>query len=272
MTDKPIVVLGGTGKTGRRVASQLQERGHLIRVASRSSAHRFDWYDRSTWAAVLDGAAAVYVVDSESPDAAEQLRDFGALAAERGVERLVYLSVRGGEQAGDQDLLSKEAIVKEAGPTWTILRPSWFAQNFGELFILADGVAAGELRLPTGDGREPFVDAEEIAAVAVAALTEDGHGGQTYELSGPRSLSFGEAVAEIAEATGREIRYVPLTEEEYAAELTAQGLPPEVVTLLNELFRRVRENRDDHLSDGVQRVLGREPADFATYVQRTRFF
>src|SRR5690606_32536934 len=119
-----------------------------------------------------------------------------------GIRRVILLSGRGEEEAQ-----KTERVVQESGADWTSVRCSWFFQNFSENY-LREPVAAGEVVLPAGDVREPFVDADDIADVAFAALTEDGHVGRLYELTGPRMLTFAEAVDEISSATGREIRYV----------------------------------------------------------------
>lgn len=156
--------------------------------------------------------------------------------------------------------------MRDSGADLTILRSTWFSQNFSESYWLED-VVRGEIALPAGNTPEPFVDADDIADVAVAALTEDGHTGQMYELTGPRLLTFADAVGEIAEATGREIRYVPVSTQEYAAAAAEQGLPGDVIDLLAYLFGEVLDGRNAHLADGVQRALGREPRDFADYAR-----
>ncbi|GAA3040060.1 NAD(P)H-binding protein [Streptosporangium longisporum] len=266
-----VLVLGGTGKTGSRVASALRRRGADPAVASRRGPVRFDWADRSTWGPALEGVDAVYVVDSQGPDAPEEVRAFAGLAAGAGVRRLVLLSSRTlGEMGGD--LLATERAVKEPGVRWTILRPTWFAQNFTELDFIASPLNdTGELRLPTGDGREAFIDLEDLAEVAAVALTEDGHAGRTYVLSGPRSFSFAEAVGEIARASGRALRFVPVSEDAYRAELAAAGYPDAVAEEMIAVLRHVRLERGWEPTDGVLRVLGRPPRDFAEYVARTDF-
>ncbi|MFG3252006.1 NAD(P)H-binding protein [Streptomyces sp. NPDC048172] len=269
-TTAPILVLGGTGKTGRRVASLLAERGFTPRAAARSAGDvRFDWTDRSTWEPALEGVRAVFLVDSQTWDAAEELGAFSRLAVARGVERLVLLASRAYAEldalGSPGDLLGPERAVREAGAEWTVLRPTWFSQNFAEFPPVSDGMAAGELRLPVGEGRESFIDVRDIAEVAVAALTGDGHAGETYELSGPRALTWREAVGELSRATGREVRFTPLSDQEYRAELAAQGWPEDVVDLFSVVFGHIREGRSDALSDGVRRALGREPRDFAEY-------
>lgn len=169
---------------------------------------------------------------------------------------------------GEDEAQRAEGLLQSSGADWTIVRASWFAQNFSESFMV-DSVRAGELVLPAGDIPEPFVDPDDIADVATAALTEDGHVGQLYELTGPRMLTFAEAVHEIARATGREIRYVQVSSEEFSAALSEQGLPDNLVWLLNYLFATVLDGHNTSLSDGVQRALGREPRDFAAYARDT---
>ncbi|GIG91628.1 NAD(P)H-binding protein [Plantactinospora endophytica] len=269
MSDAPIVVLGGTGKTGRRVAALLARQGRPVRAASRSAPTRFDWYDDRTWAPLLAGAEAVYLVDSGGPDAAARLADLCAQAVAAGVHRLVLLSSRDWGLSGDPERLACERAVEAAGVDWTILRPTWFGQNFSEAPLLRDPVLDGELVLPTGDGLEPFVDADDIAEVAVTVLTGPGHAGRTYDLSGPRLLSFGAAVREIAEATGREVRYRPVSGAEYVARLAGTDVPADEVQILDLLFGWIAQGRNAHLSDGVRQVLGREPRDFADYVRAT---
>jgi uncharacterized protein YbjT (DUF2867 family) len=271
MTNHPILVTGGTGKSGSRVVSRLRAQGVPVRVASRSGEPAFDWHDRTTWDTALESVKAVYLVPLDG-----QLftRPFVERAAQLGVERVVLLSGRGVDvpgYSGEANIagathVDGESAVRESGIAWTILRPAWFAQNFSE-GIFRDAILAGELRLPAGDGAASFVDAEDIAAVAVAALTEDGHAAQTYELSGPRALTIAEAVAEISEATGRRIRYVPLSPGEFVTELSGQGWPAAEAEDYAEAVSPIRRGMDSHVSDGVWRALGRQPRDFTDYVK-----
>ncbi|WP_328339896.1 NAD(P)H-binding protein [Streptomyces violaceus] len=267
MSDEIILVTGATGKTGRRVARLLQERGVAVRAASRSSTPSFDWTDRSTWEPALRGVTGMYLVlpDLGSPQAARTIGAFARQAAAAGARRAVLLSVPEGG-ADQEHVLAAERELEHAGLDWTVLRPRWFFQNFSEDFLL-DPVLSGEVRLPAGEGREAFVDAEDIAEVAVAALTEDGHAGWHYEVSGPRLMAFGDAVEEIARATGRDIRYVPLTPKAYADEQRAQGVPEEWVQLSVGLYEYVGSGGLASLSDGVQRALGRAPRDFSDYAK-----
>jgi uncharacterized protein YbjT (DUF2867 family) len=261
MATKPTLVLGGTGKTGRRVVERLAARGIRVRVGSRSGEPPFDWEDRSTWVPALEGVGSAYVTHylDAVPGAAETVGAFAELAVRSGIPRLVLLSGRGEEEAERVD-----EAVRDSGAELTILRSTWFAQNFSESFWLEE-ILAGELTLPAGKVPEPFVDADDIADVAVAALTDDRHIGQVYELTGPRLLTFAEAVTEISQAAGREIRYVPVSIEDYAARAAEQGVPGDVIDLLTYLFAEVLDGRNAHLADGVQRALGRAPRDFGDY-------
>lgn len=268
-TTKPILVLGATGKTGRRVASRLRQRDHEVRAASRKGPTRFDWYDESTWEPALDGIGAAYLVDSQLSDAATSLSAFSKLAASSGVERLVLLSARDWVVPPGEEKLPCERAVRESGAEWTILKPAWFAQNFSEDSFFRGQIVDGEVVMSTGDGVEPFVDVEDIADVAVAALTENGHGGQAYELSGPRLLSLGAVTDEIARATGRDISYRPVPPAEFTTYATRRGIPEDYAELLNMLSGWISENRFAQLADGVQRALGREPRDFTDYVRTT---
>jgi uncharacterized protein YbjT (DUF2867 family) len=258
------LVLGGTGKTGHRIVERLTARGVPVRVGSRSGEPPFDWEDRATWGPALRDMEAAYISyypDIAVPGAVEKVGAFARQAVESGTGRLVLLSGRGEAEAE-----RAEQVVRETGADLTILRSTWFSQNFSESFFL-DQVLAGEVAAPAGDVPEPFVDAEDIADVAVAAFTDDRHIGELYELTGPRLLTFAEAVEEISRATGREIRYMPVSIEEYQAMMAEQQVPADYVWLLTYLFTEVLDGRNAHLTDGVQRALGRDPRDFSEYAR-----
>ncbi|WP_084959621.1 NAD(P)H-binding protein [Thermoactinospora rubra] len=261
-----FLVIGGSGKTGGRVVTRLTERGLPVRAVSRSTEIPFDWNDRATWPAALRGVTAAHVAyqpDITFPGAAEAIRELTRLAADSGVRRLVLVSGRGEEQAA-----VSERTVQRSGLEWTILRCAFFNQNFSE-GAFADMIAGGELALPADEVAEPFVDAEDIADVAVAALTEDRHVGELYELTGPRLLTFTDVTAEIAAVTGRPIRYRPMEPEDYVDMLQQYGMPPEEAKLLTDLLTQVLDGRNESLADGVQRALGRPPRDFSDYVEAT---
>lgn len=259
------LVLGGTGKTGRRVAERLRARGVGTRIASRSADPAFDWNDPDTWPAALEGVSAAYISyypDLAIPGAGDSIRAFVDQAVARGVERLVLLSGRGEEEAQ-----ACERIVQDADVEWTVVRASWFMQNFSEGEFLGM-VQSGAIALPAGEVPEPFIDVNDIADVAVAALTEAGHAYEIYEVTGPRLLTFHELAREISEAAGREVRFVPIPKAAFAQAASDSGAPADVVWLMNYLFETVLDGRNAHVTDGVQRALGREPADFSGFARR----
>lgn len=258
------LVLGGSGKTGRRVVERLRSRGIETCAASRGSSPAFDWNDRSTWAAALEGVSRVYITfapDLAIPGAPEMIRAFVERAVAGGVRRLVLLSGRGEEEAQ-----ACERIVQGAGVDWTIVRASWFMQNFSEGEFLGM-VLGGTIALPAADVPEPFVDVDDIADVAVAALTEDGHGGEVYEVTGPRLMTMTDVAGEISRAAGRDVTFVRVPNEAFSRAIVESGAPEDVAWLLNYLFGTVLDGRNAHLRDGVKRALGREPRDFADYAR-----
>jgi uncharacterized protein YbjT (DUF2867 family) len=259
-------VVGGTGKTGRRVAQRLEARRLPVRIGSRSGEPPFDWDDRSTWAPALRGASAAYITyypDLAVPGSTEAIAELAATALAGGTRRLVLLSGRGEAEAE-----RAERALAASGAEWTVVRCSWFMQNFSEEFML-DQILAGEVALPAGHVPAPFVDAEDIADVAVAALLEDGHAGRVYELTGPQALTHGEAIAEIARASGRDVRYEPISLADFVAGATADGVPADLVDLLAYLYGEVLVESNAAVADGVRQALGREPRTFADYARRT---
>ncbi len=266
MNSSLTLVLGATGKTGRRIVHRLLENGHKVRQGSRNSETPFDWDDQDTWDAALDGVGKVYISyspDLAIPGATDTIRAFVDRAVQQGVGRLVLLSGRGETEAQEC-----EKIIQRAGIEWTVVRSSWFSQNFSE-GAFVEMVLAGEMALPVGEIGEAFIDAEDIADVAFAALTEDGHAGEVYELTGPRLMTFEDAIKEIAQAAKRPIRFVQIPREAFAEGVAAAGVPADIAWLLDYLFSTVMDGRNAYLSDGVKRALGREPKDFSEYVSRT---
>ena len=259
-----ILVLGASGKTGRRVADRLETAGAAVRRGSRSASPPFDWEDPAAWPAALEGVASVYVSfypDLAVPGAPEAVAAFTAEARRAGVRRVVLLSGR-----GEAEAQRAEEVVAAAGMEWTVVRASWFAQNFSEGAFL-DAVNSGEVVLPVGDVREPFIDVEDIADVAVAALTEDGHHEQVYEVTGPQLLTFAEAVRAIAEASGREVAFTSVPLDAFTAYLAEAGEESEVIEMLAYLFTEVLDGRNAYVTDGVKRAIGRPPRDFADYAR-----
>ena len=263
MKPSTILVIGATGKTGRRIAQLLSARGHKVRAGSRRGKPAFDWDDPSGWPAALEGVQAAYISfypDLAVPSAPAAIQELCSCARAAGVEKLVLLSGR-----GEANAQRCEQIVSECGLSFTLLRASWFAQNFSEGHLL-DPVLSGQLALPAGTVREPFVDVEDIAEVAASALSDEGHAGQLYELTGPRLLSFAEAAAEISEASGRNLQYIPVASEDYRAALSEHA-GAELAEMLTELMDTVLDGRNESLGDGVQRALGRDARDFKDYCQ-----
>lgn len=259
-----VLVLGGTGKTGSRVAAQLAERGVTVRLGSRSADIPFDWEDEATWAPALSGMDAVYVAyqpDLAVPTAPPAVTRFVELAKQSAVQHLVLVSGR-----GEPEAKACEEIVQQSGLDWTVVCCSWFNQNFSEGAFL-DYILAGEVALPAGTVGEPFVDVDDIADVAVAAFLDTRHRGQYYELTGSRLLTFAEAVAEIGAALGREIAYIQIPHADFVAGIREYGVPEAYVELLDYLFGTILDGRNAHLTDGVQRALGRAPRDFADFAK-----
>ncbi|MCX5203024.1 NmrA family transcriptional regulator [Streptomyces sp. NBC_00237] len=262
-----VLVTAASGKTGRRVADRLTARGVDVRAGSRKGEVRFDWEDEGSWGPALAGADAAYVAyypDLAAPGAVEAMRAFGLAARERGVSRLVLLSGR-----GEPDAALAESALREAcgSPSaLTVVRAAFFAQNFSE-GAMAEGVAAGEIAFPGGDTAEPWVDADDLADVVVEALVSPGHGGETYEVTGPRLLTFAEVAEEIGRATGREVRYVPVTVAQYAAALQGYGLPMEEAEWMAGLFGMLLDGHNAMTTDTVRRVLGREARDFRGFAE-----
>ncbi|MFE7138791.1 NmrA family transcriptional regulator [Streptomyces sp. NPDC057644] len=261
-----VLVTSGTGKTGRRVAGRLADLGVPVRSGSRTGEVPFDWQDDTGWEAALHGTEAAYVAyypDLAVPGAAEAMAAFGRTAAACGVRRVVLLSGRGEPQAA----VAEEALRRAAGAVEvTVVRSAFFAQNFSEGALL-DGVIGGELIFPAGATAEPFLDLDDLADVVVAALTGDGHAGAVYELTGPRSLTFAEAADALGRATGRPVRYVPVTGPQYASLLREFGVAEAEAGFLAELFATLLDGHNAATTDEVKRVLGREPKDFSDFAR-----
>jgi uncharacterized protein YbjT (DUF2867 family) len=262
--DTTLVVTGATGRTGSRVARAAEAAGFTVRAASRASG--FDWADRSTWADTLRGAGAAYLVHPADVGAPGTAGAVGALAHEAlalGVRRLVLLSARGEEQA-----LPAEEALRASGADWTVVRAAWFAQNFSEGPLAEELRRSGELVFPAGEVPEPFVDVRDVADVVVAALTDgERYAGRTLTVTGPRPLTFGEAVAEIAGATGRPLTYRAVPAREYGESLLGFGVPREEAAFLTEVFETLLDGRNARAEDGVRQVLGREPRDFSDFAR-----
>jgi len=257
-----ILIIGSTGKTGKRVLRKLANKNIIARPGSRGSETPFDWETPSSWNEALKGIKTVYLTyypDLAVPTAPKSIEDFCQVARRHGTKHIVLLSGRG-EPAAQRC----EEIVMASGMAWTIIRASWFNQNFNE-GAFSDLINSGVIALPVSDVGEPFVDVDDIADVAVAALTESHHQGQLYEVTGPRLLSFREVASEIGQATHRKIEFVPITTAQFTSEMLKQDAPPETISMLEFLFQEVLDGRNAVVCDGVQRALGRPPKDFRDY-------
>jgi uncharacterized protein YbjT (DUF2867 family) len=263
MQDHPTLVIGATGKTGARVAAKLEAKGLPARRGSRNSATPFDWEAPETWAPALSGARAAYVTyfpDLAFSGAVEKLESLVETAKDVGVEHLVLLSGRGEHHArlGEQ-------VVRNSGVDFTIVRAAWFAQNFSEGY-LRDPILAGVLPMPGGDIAEPILDIDDIADVAVAALTKEGHRGQLYEVTGPRLMTFADMARELSDATGRPIRHIPISFEDFHANIAQSG-GTFVADVFTAIARETLDGRNAHTTDGVMQALGRPPRDFASFAE-----
>lgn len=264
MKKKNILVLGGTGKTGRKVAERLTNRGESIRIGSRKKVPPFDWENPDTWPRALDGISKVYITfqpDFAIPGAQQTIETFTSQAVESGIQKMVLLSGRGEKEA---ELC--EQIVKNAGADWTIVRADWFNQNFSESFGL-EPILAGHLALPKGEVKIPFVDTDDIADVAVESLLNDKHNGKTYELTGPRLLTFEQVAEEISKATGRNITYQSIPMDEYKTMLREQQVPEDYIWLMNYLFTEILDGRNSTVTNDIEKILGKKARDFTDYAK-----
>ena len=261
MTTQPILVVGATGKTGARVAAKLEDKGVDVRRGSRGSSTPFDWENPATWAPALSGVAKAYVTyfpDLAFPGAVEKLEAFTKVAAASGLQHLVLLSGRGEHHAR-----LGEDVVRHSGIPFTLVRSAWFAQNFSEGY-LRDPILGGVLPMPGGMIAEPIIDIDDIADVVVAALTEDGHAGEIYEVTGPRLMTFADMAADLSSAIGRPIQHIPISFEDFHAGI-AQAGGDFVADVFTAIARETLDGRNASLCDGVQRALGRPPRDFSAF-------
>mgnify|MGYP000669299599 CR=1 FL=1 len=262
-----ILVIGGTGKTGRKVVDRLNALGHGVRVGSRSANPAFDWNNSETWSESMLGMDKVYITfqpDLAVPGALETIEELTKQAKRCGVKKLVLLSGKGEREA---ELC--EQVVIHSGLDYTIVRASWFNQNFSESFFL-EPILEGFVALPQAEAKVPYVDTDDIADVAVEALLHDKHNGQIYQLTGPRLLTFKEVIKEISEAAGREIVFTQIALPAYTNAMKQQGVPEDFVWLIEYLFSEVLANpSNSEITHDIEKVLGRKPKDFVQYVQET---
>jgi len=263
--EKNYLVIGGTGKTGRRVVEKLQSKGKNVRIASRNSSPAFNWDDSETYEEVLAGIDRVYAVyypDLAVPGAYEAISALTEAAKKAGVEKLVLLSGKGEKEAE-----RCEQVVAGSGLEYTLVRASWFNQNFSESFFL-DPVLSGVVAAPMPHAQIPFVDADDIAEVATEALINEELNGETLEVTGSELFKFGEVVQIIAETTGRSIRYLPVSLQEYTDQMKKAEVPETYIWLLEYLFREVLTNpKNQEISHDVERVLGRKAKTFRQFAE-----
>lgn len=262
-----ILVIGGTGKTGRKVAKYLRDLGLNVRIGSRSGSPSFDWQDSSTWAAALESMDKVYISfqpDLAVPGALKTIKTLTREMQKSGVKKVVLLSGKGEKEA---ELC--EQVIIHSGIDYSLVRASWFMQNFSESFFL-DPILAGHVALPNADAKVPYVSTDDIAAVATAAFLDDRHNGQIYELTGPRLLTFREVVQEISAATGRDIQFTRISLPAYSDIMREQQVPEDFIWLINYLFTEVLSTEgNDVITNDVEKVLGRKPVDFSDFVRET---
>ncbi|MEQ9300086.1 MAG: NmrA family NAD(P)-binding protein [Cyclobacteriaceae bacterium] len=262
-----VLVIGGTGKTGRRVVEGLKQLNHNVRIGSRGGDPAFDWDDPATYAPALKGMDRAYIVyypDLAIPGAKDAITLLTEAALKEGLEKVVLLSGKGEAEAE-----ACEQIVANSGLNYTLVRASWFNQNFSESFLL-EPVQAGHVALPMPEAEIPFVDVDDIAEVVTKVLVDDTYNSQTLTVTGPEKLTFKQVVTAIAEATGREIGYQPISIEEFGAGLKAAGLPDDYVWLFSYLFKEVLGNPDNQeVSSDLEKVLGRKATSFSTFVKET---
>ncbi|WP_075340404.1 NmrA family NAD(P)-binding protein [Tenacibaculum agarivorans] len=262
-----ILVIGGTGKTGRRVVAQLKNKGIEPRIGARSAATGFDWNDKSTWENTLEGVERMYVTyypDLAVPRAKEAVESLTYLAKELGVKKMVLLSGKGEAEAE-----ACEEIVANSGLNYTIVRASWFNQNWSESFFL-DSILSGDVALPMSDILIPFVDANDIAEVVSEVLMNDNYNGQIVEVTGPELITFKDVVSTIGLASDRKFNFHEITLEQYLDGMRKAQIPADVVWLIEYLFSNVLTNPNNQLiSTDIEKVLGRKAKTFTEYAVET---
>ena len=267
MKTQNILVIGGTGKTGRRVTKNLTEQGHNVRVVGRRTEPAFDWENQDTYADALkdiDRAYIVYYPDLAVPGSRDAITTLTKKALEAGLEKVVLLSGKGETEAE-----ACEDIVANSGLNYTLVRASWFNQNFSEGAFL-DFVLNGVVALPMPEAEIPFVDADDIADVVSKVLIDDSYNGQTITVTGPQKRTFKEVVEIMAEASNKTIQFIPISIDEFKEGMRKAGLPDSYVWLFGYLFKEVLGNpNNQEVSNDIAKVLGRPAKDFATYAKHT---
>jgi ergot alkaloid biosynthesis protein len=265
-----VLVTGGTGKTGRRVAEQLSAAGSEVRVASRGGPQPFDWTNPDTWAAALDGVSGVYLVPPPGAgDVSAAMTALVQAAMARGARRFVLLSgspmPEGGPGVGQT-----HRWLRENTADWAVLRPSWFMQNFSEGQHLAAIRGEGLIYSATEEGRIPFISADDIAACAVAALTSPEPLNRDFILTGPEPISYDTVALRIGEALGRPITHRRVSAEDLAAWYRSIGRPAPLAQMMGIMDAMIAGGAEDRTTDCVQALLGRAPIKFEDFASANR--
>ncbi len=265
-----VLVTGATGTTGSRVVAALSQHGVPTRQATRTPSSpgqvRLDWADRATYRDALRGVAAVYLIAPIGVvDPVPLVEPFLEEALRQGVRRVVQLSSSALPE-GAPGLGAVHRLVRTTMPEWTVLRPSWFMQNFVGQHLVARGVKRGEIVTATGNGKVAFIDAGDIAAVARRALTDDIPHNTEHLLTGPAALSYADAAAILTQQTGRAISHRSVSAEEMMALIAAQGIPAEFAKVLAAMDADIRGGAEDRVTDTVNAVTGRPAHGFRTFV------
>ncbi|MEM9328094.1 MAG: NmrA family NAD(P)-binding protein [Bacteroidota bacterium] len=262
-----ILVIGGTGKTGRLVVENLKQLGHNVQLGTRDNTPAFDWDNPATYAEALKGMDRAYIVyypDLAVPGARDAINALTEAALKEGLEKVVLLSGKGEKEAE-----ASEEIVANSGLNYTLVRASWFNQNFSE-GAFRDYVLAGQLALPMPEASIPYIDTRDIADMVTKALLDDSLNGKTLTVTGPRKLTFEEVAEILSEKLGRSIQYQAISMEEFKAGLVAAGLPESMIWLLQYLFTEVLGHSENQtVSHDVEEILHRKPITFEAYVGTT---
>lgn len=266
-----VLVTGAAGTTGSRVVAEMRCRGVAYRSATRrprsSDQVRFDWDDSSTFADALRGVHAVYLVGPiEVVDPSHQVEAFLDEATAAQVQRVVTLSSSAVE-AGAPGPGVVHRMIASAMPEWTVLRPSWFMQNFFGDHPLAHAVRHGEIVTATGDAKVAFIDAGDIAAVAATVLTDHAPHNTDYVLTGPEALSYAQAADIISRAVGHMVRHRSVDPDTLVALFTSAGLSADYATLLASLDAVIAAGAENRVTESVQRITGRRPRSLAEVVR-----
>ena len=266
-----VLVTGGTGKTGRRLVAQLRDHGIPCRVAARGVASAegtcpFDWTQPGTWDQALNDVASVYLVAPAIEDPAPTMINFVRRALERGISRFVLLSASllpaGGPAMGLVHLW-----LQQNAPEWAVLRPSWFMQNFSEGQHLAPIRDEDRIYSAADNGRVPFVSADDIAAAAMSALTNQRSFNFDFVLTGSQPITYDEVAERISKAVGRTISHHRLSPDAMAERYRSLGLGSLHAQTLAAMDKAIAAGVEDRVTDCVERLIGRPPMAFDAFVE-----